>query len=242
MKSKKYLFFKIFLTLLYVLPGHAALLGYCFDRSVSLSQVQAHIQTVLSPRDQAFPRASNHCLEINAADTSKSDLYYKWISRNFNIAKTYSEGGGQAETRPAVVNEHCRLQLETVESLSRTDREGSLGTKTRLNQTERTGSKSRKSNILIGVGLSGRIRVDNDELMVSCNSRNSNTVFLDISFYGERSSVSTSVRLSVGSPLNLASVVEDLNDKYRELSLNRGITQKKTTGSKSTQYYLSVTE
>ena len=218
---------------------HAAVIDYCFVASTSLSSVQSHLQTVLSPRDEVIINNSSHCLNVVMNNDFKEELYRKWISRKYQIIS--SSGFSDKRVAPRVSEqEHCRLEMERITSVDSTTRGGRLSQNSKAYERNFKHSGSQKSSIVLSVGRPGSLRVDDDYLNVICKSQNSSRVFLDIALTGIKSSVSTSVTLDRGQSLNLASIVEDLNDRFRELSLKNGVSLEKTKGQKQYQYYLRV--
>ncbi len=217
----------------------ATVVDYCFEQTTSLSNVHHYLNTVLSPQDEVVENNSAHCLNVVVKNDLKEELYRKWIGRKFKILSSSNSLGYPASTIPQV-QEHCRLEVEKISKMDKTTTGVDVSMKTKAYERNFKHSGSQRSNLLLGVGSPGRLRVDDDYINVTCKSRNTSRVFLDISLWGERSSVSTSVTLDKGQTLDLASIVEDLNNRSQSLSLNRGVQVKKTKGQKSYQYFLRI--
>ena len=218
---------------------HAVVVDYCFVATTSLQSVQSHLQTVLSPRDEVLINSSSHCLNVVMKNELKEELYRKWISRKYQIIS--SSGYSNTGIAPRVSEQqHCRLEMERVTTADIKTQGGRLSQNSKAYERNFRHSGSQKSSILLSIGRPGSLRVDDDYLNVICKSQNSSRVFLDISLTGIKSSVSTSVTLERGESLNLASVVEGLNDRFKELSLKNGVSIEKTKGQKQFQYYLRV--
>ncbi len=236
---------KASLILFYLLIPHsvvmASVVDYCFSSRTSLSSVRAHLNTVLSPQDEVVENSSSHCLNIVIKNDLKEELYRKWISRKYPIISSDSSATMKSSSiNSRTVQEHCRLEVERLTNVDKKTTGVDISKRSGAYERSFKHSGSQRSSLLLGVGRPGSLRVDNDYINVICKSRNASRVFLDISLTGEKSSVSTSVTLNRGQSLDLASIVEDLNNRFRNISLKKGVRVEKIEGKKSYQYYLRI--
>ena len=173
----------------------------------------------------------------------KEELYRKWIARKFKISTTSlnSTLSDDPSLRPQR-REHCRLEVQRKSKTDSRTFEGSLSKQSKLNERSYKHSGSQVSSLLIAIGKPGSLRVNEDYLNVICKSQNSSRMFLDISLSGVKSSVSTSITLEKGQTINLASIVEDLNDKYQSFSLEKGISIMNRKGKSHYDYFLKIKE
>ncbi len=234
MKKASLLFLFIFIQNIY-----AAVVDYCFLSSTALRTVNTHLQTVLSPQDEVIENHSSHCLNVVMKNDLKEELYRKWISKKFSIISSDHYGSTEVSTRPSEL-EHCRLEIEKITTIDKNTKSGQLSSTPSALDKKFKHAGVQKSSLLLSVGRPGSLRVDDDYLNVICKSKNSSRMFLDISLSGEKSSISTSVTLERGESLNLASLVEDLNDKHREISLKKGVVLERTKGQKQFEYFLRI--
>ena len=219
-----------------------AVVDYCFSHNQSLSTVHQHLKTVLSPQDEVILNESSHCLNVVMKNDYKEELYRKWILKKFSLVNStrIHQSAMVSNAKPVAQKQHCRLEVERVSHLQRRTTKGSLSKQSVVNQTSIKSNGSQKSSLLLGIGSPGSLRVDDDYINVICKSRNASRVFLDISLTGRNSSVSTSLSIERGQKVNLASIVEDLNNKYKRLSLAQGLEVEETKGSKSFDYFLRI--
>jgi len=233
----------LFYSFLYHTDALADVTDYCFNRSVSLNAVHDHLKVVLSPHDEVIENSSSHCLNVVMKGQHKDELYRKWIAKKFKISTTSlnSTLSDDPALRPQH-REHCRLEVQRKSKTDRQTVEASLSKRSKLNERTYKHSGSQVSSLLLGIGKPGSLRVDSDYLNVICKSQNSSRVFLDISLSGVKSSVSTSITLEKGQTINLASIVEDLNDKYERVSLKKGISVMNRKGKKTYDYFLKIKE
>lgn len=220
-----------------------SVVDYCFAPATSLSLVHSHLTMVLSLHDEVIENNSSHCLNVVVKNNFKEELYRKWILRKFKILSTNSSTAVLSHrSLPPRIQEHCRLEIEKVSWEKETTRGVDISRRSGVYEKNFKHSGSQKSSLLLGVGISGSLRVNDEYINVICKSRNAYRVFLDIALTGEKSSVATSVTIERGRRVDLASIVEDLNDKFKNISLRKGIRVEKTKGQKMYQYYLRVKE
>jgi hypothetical protein len=174
-------------------------------------------------------------------NSNKEELYRKWISRKYQILNSsISNTRLDREDYSGTVNEHCRLELEATTHVIRKDTNASISARSKLGQTDYNTNQVRKTSLLLGVGVPGSIRLDDEVVMATCKSKNETKAFIDFSLMGVHSSLSTSVTLIKGQSIDLGSVVEDLKRENRKISLSKGIQLNKRDGNKSKTFKLRI--
>jgi len=214
----------------------AGVVDYCFNFSTSLKSVHQHLNTVLSPQDKVIENDSAHCLNVVVKNNMKEELYRKWINRKFQIISHSRDSGVNA----SVEHEYCRLEVEEASSMESTKRGVSVARNGNIYETNTKGSGLKRSSLVLDMGTPGSLRIDQSYINVTCTSQNKNRVFLDIALTDKDSSVASSVTLERGKTLDLAEIVEDLNNKNRKLSLQKGVKLEKTKGTRTKKYLLRI--
>lgn len=88
--------------------------------------------------------------------------------------------------------------------------------------------------------LQPQVRVLSSNVFLTCRGGDPSMYNIRISLNSETSSLSTEVSVAKGSRVSLGSIVTDLNNKTKDLSLNNGIAISETEGTKHYDYWLEV--
>lgn len=218
----------------------ADLLGFCFSPSTNIKNVQSYLRQILLPSEQVYLRRSLNCVEVEAKSHRKG-LIDKFIKVKFDIIKRYEPGlQGANPSSFSAAPARCRLELiRTGEAKSKTF-SVDIGRRNDLRESKAKQKTVSKSQILLSSGKPGRLKLDDRDLQVLCRSRGRNNYELEFSFESKRNSVVTSVTISRGQSVDLGSIVDDLNSKNRDLSIQDGINYSKTKGKSKARFELKV--
>ena len=81
--------------------------------------------------------------------------------------------------------------------------------------------------------------IDESELEVVCTLMGSG-YSLDFTLVSKNHGISTSISIAKGSKINVGTIVQELNERDREISLDKGVAVKKETGKKQATFELMV--
>jgi hypothetical protein len=230
-------FFFIFI----IFDSHAAMTGFCFDRSISLAAVKSYLSPILKPGEKVYPRASMNCIELDLSSARKG-LFEKWINRRYRIEKLYS--GNQVQDFTVENNErlrHCRAQLRRVLKGKGSRDNIDIKKGGTAKRTEYRTEGTRSSNLLLGVGRKGHIEVNGNRVGLICFPRGVGRYEIDVSVIESNgNSLSTSIQVSSGSSVNIGEVVENIKRKGRNIDIRQGVGFNRTKEENRYDYFLVV--
>jgi hypothetical protein len=201
---------------------------FCFKQPRA-EVVYRSIKDFLLPKDNT--EVMGDCLEV-AGTQERLDFIETLISKQF----TYSRpdlAGDSAGVR------HCQIEIEKNSNSNSNTRIVALGDDTDIRDKLKTAEGKEVSSLVLRPGKSGSFQYIDKQLQIICNLR-AEKFELEFSFMHLRGGMSTSVVLSAGEKMNVASVVKDLNSKNRDISINSGLSNVETTGADQTEYFISV--
>lgn len=216
------------------------LYGFCFDSHISLSQVKSYLRTIALPKDRIYLRESLHCIEVELSAARKT-LFETYLWKKYRIVRQYS-GVGSTPTQQERVMKHCRIKIiKTGKSKSKTNLY-KIGENSTIRQTDKKGESKSVSQLVLGEGLPGELKVDEEDLKVICRSRGKDYYALEIYLKSKikNSQISTAINARRGQKINLGNVVDQLKDKERTLSINEGIHYQKKRGTSNVNYDLII--
>jgi hypothetical protein len=215
-----------------------SLKGYCFESNVSLKAVRSHLSAILSPRDEVFERPSMNCIEVTISST-REELFETWIYKRFKPIRIYRTDGVVENNQTMGQMPMCRM---TVERVSRSDSsidDVSVGSHNKLKNTRSKSNGVSQSSLLLTSGVRGRLRMDDQEVFVTCHVFGTN-YRVELSLDSSNSSLSTSVNTTKGSRLNIGQMVEDLNNRSRNIDIKKGVNYQKQKGRAVSDYFLII--
>lgn len=228
------LVFLFFSTSLYA----KSLTGFCFDSNVSLRAVKSHLRPILARKDKVFERQSINCLEISL-DAARRDLFETWIYKRYKPIRIYTSNGVLEKNQAMGQMPMCRMMVEKTSRSNSTVDEVSAGSKNRLKRTQNTSSGVSRSSLVLTSGVAGRLRMNDQEISVTCHAFGS-SYRVELALESGNSALSTSVNTSKGSRINIGQMVEDLNNRSKNLDINKGIGFQKGKGSSVSDYFLII--
>lgn len=215
-----------------------ALEGYCFPASTSLKAVKNYTSTVLTSNDKVYERASRNCLEFEVSP-GRQELIRKWIQQKYRIVRTYSEGEGSSSfVEASTVTQNCRLKIERISKGKTTKTNAAVGSRNSLNQQQINSQGTRTSNMLLGKGFNGSLRVGLETVFLTCLGASGSIYQVSVSLDSPTSSLSTSIQVTPGAKVNIGQIVENLNEKRRTLGVSVGAQIEKTEGTTTHDYFL----
>jgi hypothetical protein len=226
----------IFLSLFLLLSLEAsAMSGFCFREDVTLLQVERSLGAILHPSDQVVKNASTHCIEIQGSN-KRTNLYEIFLNKQFRVERSY--GTEQKDLIESGVPP-CNINVRRTGSNTNTINSFSIGRKNNLRKNESSSQRITNSQLLIDSGRSGSIQVDQYRIKVTCINL-IRRFKLDIELEHMNGGVNTSVTVVPGQELDLGSIVDDINNKNKSLSLSKGIKKSHTLGKVQSKYSITV--
>lgn len=231
-------FLLIFLSILSFSAEARSLTGYCFESNVSLKAVKRHVAPILARKDKVFERPSMNCIEVTISN-SRKDLFETWIYKKYKPLRIYTTDGTVEKNQAMGQMPMCRMTVEKVSKGNSTIDEASVGSKNRLKRTENKSQGVSRSSLVLTSGVAGRIRMNNQEVFVTCHVFGSR-YRVELSLDTQNSGLSTSVNASKGSRINIGEIVENLNDRSRKIDINKGVGYQKGKGQTASTYFLII--
>lgn len=211
---------------------------YCFKRNQSLDQIKNYLGTVTAPRDKIYKRESTHCLEIEIS-AHRKELLEKWMYKRYRPIQSYNEDSGLKQQNAGIQSSgSCRLKIETESSGNSNTKTFSVGQKNKLNSTVTRSSGKKVSNLLLGVGFSGFITVNNERVELICQRAGSTGYRVSVSLQGENNGIGTSLEVRKGQRVNMGEVVNDLKRKSKSVGVPKGVEVEETKGEETIRYFL----
>ncbi|MEK6625623.1 MAG: hypothetical protein AABY86_11680, partial [Bdellovibrionota bacterium] len=174
--------------------------GYCFSDAVSLSELRQYLHPIALPGDQLDMMGP--CLEALLSD-ARSSLYESYLQKRYRLNRTYR--GNQATTNTELTGTsegNCRLELLKKRIRTRKTDEFSLGQKGKLRRTEEDLSGDTRSQLLLRKGFPGSLRLDLEEVFLTCQGGNNGNYILTVTLNSPDSGISTSLNITKGQSIN----------------------------------------
>lgn len=220
------------------LKAYGALYGYCFADGESVGSALAYLSNIKSPRDKFFKRESVNCLEVQGSSKTYG-LYRRYLSKRFKILRTYKDIDTGAISESSIPKGMCRILVTKIgKRKSKTDTV-KLGRRGKLKRSEEKGESRSVSNLVLTYGRRGSIRVDFENVGVTCRKSGSGYQ-LTFDLESKATALSSSAYVSPGRKLNLGGIVSDLNNKRKTISINSGVEYQKEVGKEKFDYFLEV--
>lgn len=218
--------------------AHAALYGYCFADGVSLDNAMSYLSNIKSPKDKFFKRESVNCLEVKGSAKTYG-LYQRYLSKNFRILRSYKGSDTGMTMGSSIPKGMCRIFVTKIGSKNLKTDIVKIGRKGRVNRAESKGESKSVSNLVLTYGRRGTIRVNFEQVGVTCRKSGSGYQ-LSFDLNSNDTSLSSSAYVSTGRKLNLGGIVNDLSNKRKKVSIDSGVEFQKETGQNKFDYFLEV--
>ena len=232
--------------------SHAFIQAYCFKKVTDVNSVKSHLSSLLAPKDKV--NVVSNCLHVTT-EPIRINLYRKIISMKYKVISDYqiNDDGTVTQSFPSS-SEMCRI--ETLKIIHSKDKRNDVqvGRQNKLSQTDGKGEEVIKGSMMLTVGLPSVLNVDQENIELTCSRlannnyqlrfRLSSTIQRD--FQGRiigknsSSSIDSTVNVTKGQKINVGSIVKDLKNKNKNVSINNGLKLSKTKGKKTIDYYLTI--
>ncbi len=236
----KQLFF-YFLFGLTLISAHAGeeknIHGFCFSDAVSFEEVRRYLHPITLPNDQLDMMGT--CLEALISD-ARSTLFESYLQRKYRLTRTYSGSRPAGELAPTVQG-NCQLEVLKKRIRERQIDELSVGRgHGKLKRTEEDLSGDTRSQLVLGKGQPGSLRMDQEEIFLTCQGGNNGNYTLTVTLRSPDSGISTTLNVTQGQPVNIGSVAKDLAGKNRTMSIATGIDYSKSSGQDNYDYFVTI--
>ncbi len=213
----------ILLSILFSEARSQEMSSYCFDRSVSLREVQQSLSLLLLPKDIVERRVEDNCLDIFLS-TDRVKLFEKFLSKRYDLKKdprSESESKGKTDESSGLGNDtKCRLDLRTTKKTKVDSSNLKLGEKNVLNSSATTSDSVSIMEMLLGPGQPGELEAGDEKLKVTCRPLGTGEASLIFSYSDKnKASVNSHVQLKKGEWLNIASVIKELADQNKTIGV-----------------------
>lgn len=179
-------------------------------------------------------RTGDHCFDV-VTSTDRSKLLEKFLRKRYNLV---AETGVAGEVETKI--EHCQLEFKTTRKRKVDSTNVRLGATNNIEVANRDMNETSTSQLLLGLGKPGVLDMEGRALNIECRKGASDVYQLIFSFSElNRSKVTSEVSLKRNEPLNVAQVINDLNNKSKTLGIPETIIQE-AKGQESTTYELMI--
>lgn len=134
---------------------------------------------------------------------------------------------------------HCLMKTQSDSKNVSKKKVVNVGGKTVVRKTVTKSMGMSGQTLMIYPGKRGKLRYNGLELGVTCNPTDQ-TIILTFDLQHDDLSVQTVLRVDEGESVEVASVVEDLEDEAQSVGFPEGFFQKKKSGQKQKNLNLSV--
>lgn len=199
------------------------LTSFCFEKNVSLSVVVDSLKVLMLPRDIIEKREEDNCIDL-IAPPNRANLFEKFLIKRYSLIK---------DVKPSLnnIDQQCLLELKTTKKMKRVDDQLKLGSKNSLKSSETEMTQVSSMDLLIGSGIPGELTAGPQQLSVICKIFGEKAQLIFSFSEKEKASVKTEIMIKKNEWLNIASVIQELNDKVKTL----GIPQSELGSAKGVQ-------
>jgi hypothetical protein len=203
------------------------LASFCFEKNVSLKEVEESLTFLLLPREHVFPRPKDLCLDVNTS-TDRSKLLEKFLSKRYTLIP-------EGEISP--LKEASELQKEQCAIEFTTAKQKEVRT-AHIGVTEsRTTKETSVAKLLLGFGTPGTLDLEGRSLTIECRKGAKGDYQLIFSSNeSTKSKVSSEVSVKQNEVVQVGQIIRDLNEKNKAL----GIPYKEVEGEDKITYELKV--
>jgi hypothetical protein len=213
-----------------------ALRGLCFDRNTNLNKVKNYVSQIIAPGDKVLINSSKHCIEL-VVDEKRVELFEKFISMNYRVTSRY---GGEANFS----KKECLFEVENIKKKNSEGSSIHLSNSSHARSLNSDSLSTSKSTLRVMERKLAQLLVNNNLITISCKIRGRVTQ-VDISLGSKKSNLITSIEMSKGQRINLASIVKDLSDKNRGIKVSTGtnsygVEYGKSSGTEKEDFFLTL--
>lgn len=212
--------------------------SFCFEKDVSVTQVEKVISFLITGNDRINLRDEDHCVDI-VTSSERIKIYEKLIWKNFKpLAKNNFKN---IESNEIDLNqEHCHLVIREIKKNKNETNKLSVIPKTNIEKSIANKTETVTQELMILRGKSASMKVGNQFLQIQCIKNDSGryqlTIYLDEL---NKNSISTSVDLKESDIVNLGNIKKELNEKSKTIGLTQ-LAQGEQASSEDITYELSI--
>lgn len=211
------------------------LASFCFPKSTNLKSASDSLGFLLLPKERIFPRPQDNCFDVNTS-TDRAKLLEKFLRKRYTLI---SETDGLSNS-VKVETQHCQIEFTTKRTKSLNSKGIQIGVQNNTSAGSDSVQELSTASLLLGLGKTGSLELEGRSLFVECNSGTTgifNLVFSYTELY--RAKVSSSVTVRANEPLEVAQIINDLNQKSKTLGLPQS-QYYESAGTEKISYELKV--
>lgn len=235
---------KIFLIILFILNFSSisqAFVGRCFDRHTSLENIKKDVTPFLLEGEKISFNHTEHCVEFDLKGEDRIALIDGILSTKYRTKSAYRSQNVATKLSPTV-SENCRMEIQRTEKERTEVVEVKVGGKTKLVQRNVQGSGKSTTQMLLGMGRPGLIKMNGDEYYLKCDKSGAFAYEVTLSLerdYG-RDSLSTSIRVQKDEQIDLGSMSDEINKSDKKIGIPVGINHAREKSNITYNYYLYI--
>lgn len=211
------------------------LASFCFPKSTNLKSASDSLGFLLLPKERIFPRPQDNCFDVTTS-TDRAKLLEKFLRKRYTLISEMDGINNAAK----VETQHCQIEFTTKRTKNRNSKEIQIGVQNNTSAGSDSVQELSTASLLLGVGKTGSLELEGRSLFVECNT-GAPGIFNLVFSYSElyRAKVSSSVTLRSNEPLEVAQIINDLNEKSKTLGLPQTQYYERT-GAEKISYELKV--
>lgn len=209
---------------------------YCFNSMAARDQAARSLKSITVSSDQLWKQDLSPCLKVEHKSHRKQ-LFDQYLRSRFQLESTYS--AGKRGSGQDYVARNVTIIVEGIANEQGSTETWRAGKKSDVSRVETKAKGNSNTKLVLGLGLPGRIRMDDQEVYATVRSRG---ISYEIEFSMDREStgISTTVSVKTGEKINLGDIVETIDRKNRELNIAKGITYSKEKKKTERTFFLSI--
>ncbi|EQC49529.1 hypothetical protein M899_3139 [Bacteriovorax sp. BSW11_IV] len=218
----------------------SAFYGRCFDRHTSLENIKKEISPFLLEGESLSINQTEYCVEFEVGSDDRMTLIDGLISTKYRVKSSY-RSQKEASLAPAV-SQNCRIEIQRTEKERKVIKKVQVGSKTRLIEETVQGSGKSTSQMLLGEGRPGLLKMDGDDYYLKCEKRGSQSYEITLSIeknYG-RDSLSTAITVQKNDPVDIGSMKDEINKKDKKIGIPVGVSYGSEKSNVTYNYILYI--
>lgn len=229
------------LILIFLCSLSSAFVGRCFERHTSLENIKKEVTPFLLEGEKISINYTEYCVDFHLNGDDRITLIDGLISTKYRVKSAYRSKDESTTLAPAV-SENCRMEIVRTEKEQKEIVQVKVGNKTKLVQRNVQGSGKSTTQMLLGVGRPGQIRLNGDEYYLKCEKSGVQGYEITLSIeksYG-RDSLSTSIRVQKDEQVDLGSMSDEINKNDKKMGIPVGINHDSEKSKMTYNYYLYI--
>lgn len=186
---------------------------------------------LLLPTEKILVRNNEECFDIIIVGSYRKDIFDKLLARRYQLS--VSDVNFQKE------EEHCQIEFITSIKSEKNTKNVAIGAFTKAAQTIESTKNKTSQSLMVKSSYPARLKIADNDLSLKCEKLSGDRYLLSISHVHQKGMVETTLQMNRGITVNLAEIVQELNNKKSTL----GIPQSewlKTEGLEHSSYELII--